>query len=157
MDGSLSKNVRLTIYSSRKAFATLALAVPLIAQSAPTSTPPLPAPPAPLATLKEVQDAVELYFQVKPSLRPTAAWLAMSKPPTCAKPRYPRAGLREELEGTTVLSFKYGTGRKATEITLRRSSGWAVLDEAAFEALALCVFEPDSSEVQSVSYRFHLD
>jgi TonB family protein len=157
MNSPFAQIISLVIYMARGGVAALALTIPLIAHSVPTSTPTLPPPPNPSATLKDVQDAVELYFQVKPSLRPSAAWLAMNKPPTCSKPRYPRAGLREELEGTTVLNFKYGPDGRATEITLRRSSGWAVLDEAAFEALALCVFQPDSNEIQSVAYRFRLD
>ncbi|QGZ42556.1 TonB family protein [Pseudoduganella flava] len=58
--------------------------------------------------------------------------------------------------GTTELTFNYGPDGKAVNIRLRKSSGYAVLDEAAFEALALCVFRPDSTDTQSVSYRFHM-
>lgn len=66
------------------------------------------------------------------------------------KPRYPRAGLRDEMQGTAVLSYDVEAG-KPTKAKLVRSSGWAVLDEAALEALALCEFDAGTAKrVKSV-------
>lgn len=39
-------------------------------------------------------------------------------------------------------------------VLLRKSSGWALLDEAAFDALATCVFVPDTPVTKTVSYIF---
>lgn len=113
--------------------------------------------PEPGSTLEQVRELVEKYFESKPGLRPTDQWLALNPPPSCSKPRYPRAGLRDELMGTTVLSFNIAADGKAVNVRLRKSSGWAVLDEAAFEALATCKLEPDTTDTQSVSYRFYLN
>jgi len=114
-------------------------------------------PPEPGSTFEQVRASVEQYFESKPQLRPNDQWRSLYPAPTCSKPRYPRAGLREELMGTTVLSFNIGTDGKAVNVRLRKSSGWAVLDEAAFEALDTCTLVPDTTDTQSVSYRFYLD
>lgn len=59
------------------------------------------------------------------------------------------------MMGTTVLSFEIGAeGGRAVNVRLRKSSGWALLDEAAFIALATCVFVPDTSVTKTVSYIF---
>jgi TonB family protein len=109
-------------------------------------------------TARMVKEAVEAYYETKPNLRPTPAWLASAPPPTCSKPRYPRAGLREELEGTTVLRFDLTAEGKATNARIARSSGWAVLDEAALESISLCAFQAQTPSTDlSVSYRFYLE
>lgn len=109
-------------------------------------------------TARMVKEAVEAYYETRPTLRPTAAWLASAPAPTCAKPRYPRAGLRDELEGTTVVRFDITGQGKPVNARVARSSGWAVLDEAALEALSMCQFpqQPDLKG-QGLSYRFYLE
>jgi TonB family protein len=110
------------------------------------------------ATLEQVREKVELYYQTHQSRRPSPAWLASHAAPTCSTPRYPRAGLLDELEGTTILSFRVGADGKAEDVRLEKSSRWAVLDEAAFESLALCVLKPETGkERPTVSYRFYLN
>ena len=109
-------------------------------------------------TLLKVRARVELYYQTWPSLRPTPASLASRPAPTCSTPRYPRAGRENELEGTTVLNFQINADGRATNARLGKSSGWAVLDEAALEALSVCEFKPqDPPKWMSLSYKFHLD
>jgi TonB family protein len=114
-------------------------------------------PPPPGSTLEQVRAAVEQYFEAHPGLRPTDAWRKNNPPSTCSKPTYPLAGMRDELAGTAELSFNIGADGKAINVRLRRSSGWAVLDEVAFEALAACTLVPGTTETQTVSYRFHLE
>lgn len=114
-------------------------------------------PPKTGATLEEVRASVEQYYESAPQFRPTERWLPSLNPSlTCSMPRYPLAGLRQELEGTTALSFNISTEGKPVDVRLLKSSGWAVLDEAAFEALATCNLVPVSTETQSASYRFDL-
>lgn len=129
-----------------RALAALALsgALPVFAHDA--------AHPDTAARLKE---AVEQYYQAKPSMRPTPAWLAANPGPTCSKPRYPRAGLRDELKGTTALRFDINADGLPVNAQLVKSSGWAVLDEAAIEALSVCVFPVAPATEQSVAYRFY--
>jgi TonB family protein len=138
-----------TPFAAWLALAMLAVALPLPASAQESSAPP---------TLEQVREKVELYYQTHQSHRPSPAWLASHAAPTCSTPRYPRAGLLDELEGTTVLSFRINADGKAEDVRLERSSRWAVLDEAAFESLALCVLKPEpGKERLTVSYRFYLN
>lgn len=114
--------------------------------------------PVQLTSLAEVQSQAERYYQQNPLNRPTPAWLASAGPHTCSKPRYPRAGLRDEMQGTTILRFDIDDAGKAINAVLKKSSGHAVLDEAAFDALFVCAFKKGAPAAeQDVSYRFYLD
>lgn len=112
-------------------------------------------PPEAGSTYEQVRAAVDQYFETKPKLRPVERWREIFPNPTCSSPGYPRAGFREKMTGTTVLSFEIGAeGGHAMNVLLRKSSGWALLDEAAFDALATCVFVPDTPVTKTVSYIF---
>lgn len=114
--------------------------------------------PVRFASLAEVQAQAERYYQQNPLSRPTPAWLASARPHTCSKPRYPRAGLRDEMQGTTILRFDIDDAGKAINALLKKTSGYPVLDEAAFEALRVCEFEKSApAKEQDASYRFYLD
>ncbi len=109
-------------------------------------------------TRRKISGGVADYYEKRPAMRPTAAWLEKTPAATCAKPRLPRAMEKDEIEGTTILSFQIGADGKPINARVARSSGWAVLDEAALESLALCDFNPAGApEWQNVSYRFYLD
>jgi TonB family protein len=108
-------------------------------------------------TMQKVRADVELYYQAHPTSRPSEGWNANHPPSTCAKPRFPRAMLRDELEGMTVLTYQVDALGKARNAAIARSSGWAVLDEVALEALSLCVLaSSDASEWHKVGYQFTL-
>lgn len=63
----------------------------------------------------------------------------------------------DELEGTTVLSFQADADGKANNARITKTSGFAVLDEAALESLSVCVFKPQAATYWlSQSYRFSL-
>lgn len=64
----------------------------------------------------------------------------------CAKPRYPRASLRDEESGTVTLAFLIGTDGLVQDSRVERSSGHPRLDEAARQALALCRFRPATAD-----------
>lgn len=73
------------------------------------------------------------------------------------QPRLPKAMGRDELSGVTVLKYQVDSLGKARNAYISRSAGWAVLDEAALEGLALCVLTTaDASEWQVVSYVFEI-
>ena len=60
-----------------------------------------------------------------------------------------------ELGGTTVLSFQVNIEGQAVNAEVSRSSGWAILDESALNALSACVFSPEAVSVwQKKSYQF---
>lgn len=108
-------------------------------------------------TTKKVSEAVERYYQSKPAwVRPTVAELAFAPLPTCVKPRFPRAALQDGLEGNVVISFQVDAKGRPTNASIDKSSGWAILDQAALEALSVCSYEPDESGAwQKRSYDFH--
>ncbi|MGH8854937.1 MAG: energy transducer TonB [Telluria sp.] len=59
---------------------------------------------------------------------------------------YPAEAMMYHLEGSTVLEFSLAADGAIVDIIVKRSSGWAMLDEAAVEALAGCrtTLAPDS-------------
>jgi bla regulator protein BlaR1 len=61
---------------------------------------------------------------------------------SCAKPQYPKESLRNENTGTVTLGFKVDKDGRVEESRVKKSSGFAPLDEAAREGIALCQFHP---------------
>ena len=110
-------------------------------------------------TLKKLREDVELFYQSKPAFaRPSRAELAFSPQPTCLQPRYPRAGKFYELEGTALLSFQVDAEGKPKNAHIDKSSRWAILDEAALEALAVCRFDTDQADAwQRRTFVFSID
>lgn len=60
----------------------------------------------------------------------------------CAKPKYPRAALMKDAEGTVTIKFSIGVDGDAKDATIWTSSGSMDLDEAAREAILKCHFKP---------------
>ena len=61
---------------------------------------------------------------------------------TCRKPHYPQADITAGHQGTVTLGFTLDERGTILDVAVRKSSGYASLDEAARGALALCSFRP---------------
>lgn len=61
---------------------------------------------------------------------------------SCAKPEYPHESLARRAQGTTSLRFLIDTDGSVAEAAVAKSSGDALLDEAARVAIAKCRFTP---------------
>jgi TonB family protein len=108
-------------------------------------------------TRKKVSEAVELYYQANPKLRPTENWFTSKPVSTCTTPHYPRAAIADNLEGTAVLQFQLNADGKPVNAYFVKASGWAVLDQAALEALSTCVMKPEvPNEWLRQPYHFRL-
>jgi protein TonB len=60
----------------------------------------------------------------------------------CAPPVYPQAALQARMTGTSMMAFLVGSDGAVREARLLKSSGYAILDQAAEAALRLCRFKP---------------
>jgi protein TonB len=69
------------------------------------------------------------------------------------KPSYPRAAVRMGLEGVVRIEVLVGADGRPRGLTLAHSSGHAVLDEAALEAVATWRFVPASRGGEAVAAR----
>jgi TonB family protein len=63
----------------------------------------------------------------------------------CAGAEYPPEAQRYELEGITILRFHLGPDGRVTEVRVDKSSGWALLDEAAIRTIRACSFTPEQA------------
>jgi bla regulator protein BlaR1 len=61
---------------------------------------------------------------------------------SCAKPVWPKQSLRDGNQGTVTLGFKIGEDGKVQDSNVKKSSGFAALDEAARQGITLCQFKP---------------
>jgi D-alanyl-D-alanine endopeptidase (penicillin-binding protein 7) len=61
---------------------------------------------------------------------------------TCRKPRYPRADLDADHQGTVTVKFMVDAGGAVADSMIATSSGYASMDEAARGAIAECRFRP---------------
>jgi TonB family protein len=64
---------------------------------------------------------------------------------SCAGAEYPPEAQRYELEGITTLRFHLGPDGRVTEVRIDKSSGWALLDEAAIRTIRACSFTPEQA------------
>lgn len=109
-------------------------------------------------TRKKVNDAVERFYEGKNRYRPSQPAVITPSPTACAQAAYPRDALLWELGGTTVLSYQVNIEGQAVNAEVSRSSGWAILDESALNALSACVFSPEAVPVwQKKSYQFTIN
>jgi len=69
----------------------------------------------------------------------------------CAPPVYPDAALQARLSGVSMLAFLVGSDGTVREARLLKSSGHAILDQAAEAALRLCRFRPTLKDGQPVA------
>lgn len=62
--------------------------------------------------------------------------------PSCAKPEWPKASLRNEETGIVTMEFLIGTDGAVKEKRIIKSSGFRDLDNSALEAIGKCTFRP---------------
>ena len=74
------------------------------------------------------------------SITPDRTWSVISCR-RCSRPDYPEAALREGIEGTVLLQVTFDTEGNATEALVQGSSGNALLDQAAIEAVLTWEFD----------------
>ncbi|MEN8871392.1 MAG: energy transducer TonB [Akkermansiaceae bacterium] len=73
------------------------------------------------------------------------------------KPKYPSAARRAGQQGTVTLSFTVGSSGKVTSIRITKSSGHALLDNAALAAIRRWRFKPARNALgEAVSYSYTL-
>jgi protein TonB len=63
---------------------------------------------------------------------------------------YPTQSLRDENTGTVTLGFLVDEQGKVIDSTLKKSSGFAPLDEAARSAISKCSFKPATTDGKPV-------
>jgi protein TonB len=121
--------------------------VPRPAATAPaTATTPGPAAPTALATAAPLQ----------PARLPGG--MAQS-----CRPEYPRAALRDQVQGLVVMRVRVTPEGRAAEVEVAQGSGSDLLDKAAVAALRTCRFEPATQAGRAVAfsyevpYRFRLE
>ncbi|WP_370660973.1 energy transducer TonB [Massilia cavernae] len=61
---------------------------------------------------------------------------------TCAKPVWPAESLKNENTGAVTLAFLIGTDGKVKDSSVKKSSGFVPLDEAARVGIEKCSFKP---------------
>ncbi|MFL6710711.1 MAG: TonB family protein [Massilia sp.] len=67
---------------------------------------------------------------------------AMADFKSCSKPLWPKQSLRDENTGTVLLGFLVDEHGKVLDSTVKKSSGFAPLDEAARTGISKCSFKP---------------
>ena len=75
---------------------------------------------------------------------------AMADFKTCSKPVWPKESLRNENTGTVVLGFLVDENGKVRDSQVRKSSGFAPLDEAARTGISKCGFKPATRDGKPV-------
>ena len=83
---------------------------------------PPPAPPAPPAPPVDIAPSENISYR---RLRP---------------PKYPPQAVRQRMEGKVVLKVLVGLDGKPEEITVEKTSGYRVLDQAAIAAVKTWAF-----------------
>jgi TonB family protein len=86
--------------------------------------------------------AINLGSRAAHSGTPRAPFEALLTPASCAQPQWPAEARRYEIEGATTIRFEIGADGKVRHAAVLRSSGWRILDEAALQGIAQCVFQP---------------
>lgn len=78
---------------------------------------------------------------------PSAAAPAQNYPPVgpqyCAKPEYPKEALRYELEGKITVRYTISPEGRMVDVTVAKSSGWRLLDDATLTFMSSCAFPPE--------------
>ena len=65
---------------------------------------------------------------------------------TCDPPKYPKAALMNEEQGTVALLFQVNPDGKVTDSKVDKSSGSKSLDKAALNAFSQCKFKPGTKD-----------
>jgi TonB family protein len=78
------------------------------------------------------------------------------------KPQYPKEALRYELEGKTTVRYTMSPEGRMVDVTVARSSGWRLLDDATVTFVSSCAFPPEKiaafqGKTYPLQYVWHLD
>ncbi len=65
---------------------------------------------------------------------------------SCEAPRYPKAALMNEEQGTVALLFQISPDGKVIDSKVDKSSGSKSLDKAALNAFSQCKFKPGTKD-----------
>ena len=128
---------------------TPALAIRTAHLAAEAATVPAQPRPAPRHPGQKHSPAHPSAAGIAASLAGTASHAAANGPPSSRasylsnpKPDYPAEARRLREEGVVVISVEIGADGRASDATLKRSSGFPLLDEAAVEAVRRWTFVP---------------
>lgn len=120
--------------------------IPTVEKQLPTQPRTPTAVPVPTPTPAPLVDSSPVALDTAPSVDPTPSIAAPSLPPASASapvegmqlqylrapaPPYPRDGLRDRLQGSVLLRVLVGTDGKPLQVSVEKSSGHRVLDQAA--------------------------
>ncbi len=61
---------------------------------------------------------------------------------SCAKPMYPAESLAARHEGTVTLTFNVEADGTISNSSVKKSSGYPLMDDAAHQAIKKCTFQP---------------
>ncbi|WP_257572867.1 energy transducer TonB [Janthinobacterium sp. UMAB-56] len=86
-----------------------------------------------------------------PPVSTPAVRVPASMPAGCAKPAWPLDAKRHGAQGRVTLHFTVEADGKVSKAAVIRSSGYPALDEAARDALASCVFQPETLDGKPVA------
>ncbi|MCK6443222.1 energy transducer TonB [Elstera cyanobacteriorum] len=116
-------------------------------KSAPRSAPPVPAPVAAapaMAPGASTEIAAAAPVIPEPSIPGPPAPVHLTAPTFRHRPApaYPAQAQRDEIEGTVRLKLLIGADGRVAEVSLLRSSGHRLLDQAALSAARAWVLEP---------------
>lgn len=101
-----------------------------------------------LAAVAIVFGVVNLAGRAAHSGPAPAPFQALLSPASCSQPQWPAEAVRYEITGTTVIRFAIGQDGKVRMPAVIQSSGWRILDDAAIEGIARCVFQPGLQEAR---------
>ena len=91
--------------------------------------------------------AAEPRTEVRPVLAKVKPVVDFS---SCAKPVWPASSLKAEHTGAVTLSFKVGPNGRVDASRVKKSSGHALLDEAARTGIMQCQFKPGTENGKPV-------
>ncbi|UQV45811.1 energy transducer TonB [Janthinobacterium lividum] len=74
-----------------------------------------------------------------------------SMPAGCPPPSWPLGEKRRGAQGRVTLHFTVEADGKVSQAAVIRSSGYPALDQAARDALAKCVFQPETLDGKPVA------
>jgi protein TonB len=119
---------------------------PAVAEKKPEQTPP-PAAAAQTASATPAKTSPSAPSKPVPAANQNAsisdAPMRVTNPSLVGCPlEYPDRARRRNQQGTVYLRYRIGTDGKASDITVVRSSGHRILDDAAQEIIADCKFQP---------------
>lgn len=112
-------------------------------------------PPSPVSSLLATA-CLAIVLSGCHTARPTpvaapAVRVPASMPAACPQPAWPPGEKRRGAQGRVTLHFTVEADGKVSAAAVIRSSGYPALDQAARDALAKCVFQPETLDGKPVA------